>query len=164
MDLIETRAIILGLILAVFVTAHPDGAPPEVCSSMIPGHGVPPQTSDPPYMLKTEVISGGRLIITIQPNKSEDFFRGFLLQVRNKEGIPVGEFLLEIESKLMDCPPGYNVSIVNLINSSFDNKPLLYLIMMIFNLNPYFRSKLKASCVIKHVESKIRHLTSSVIC
>ena len=104
--------IVVSLALIAVAKPYPDGAPADVCTSMMPGHGVEPQASAPPYRIKIEVVSGGQLIITIKPNKSEDTFKGFLLQVRDKEDKPFGEFKQEIESKLLNCPPGENVSVL----------------------------------------------------
>ena len=44
--------------------ALPSGAPEKVCTTMVPGHGVPAQSSDSPFILSTNVmeVEGGEQV------------------------------------------------------------------------------------------------------
>jgi hypothetical protein len=82
----------------------PDSKP--ICTSMIPGHGVEPQTSPLPYLIKldkTSVNGGENVQVTLSSLESSGRpIKGFLVLARKedykKETTPQGEFISEVKS------------------------------------------------------------------
>lgn len=73
------------------------GAPEAVCGDMTPQHGAVPQTSALPFVVKVDknkVSAGGTVQITLSGTRGHAAFKGFLLQVRNAAGEPIGTFLI----------------------------------------------------------------------
>lgn len=71
------------------------GAPEGVCEDMTPQHGAIPQTSRLPFAVtvdKKAVTRGGTVQITLSGTQNHATFKGFLVQVRNAAGEPVGAF------------------------------------------------------------------------
>lgn len=100
---------VIALLLAVresegFSGGAPDSTP--ICSSMIPGHGPPPQTSQVPYRITVDkkAVNGGDTVqITLSTQSSSGRpFKGFLVVGRKenykKEKTPQGTFISEVES------------------------------------------------------------------
>lgn len=85
------------------------GAPVDVCGDMTPKHPAQPQPSKLPYVVKVDkskVKKGESVAITISGTKGHENFLGFLVQVRNAAGTPVGTFNIRGDDKLskaIDC-------------------------------------------------------------
>ncbi|XP_053325815.1 putative defense protein Hdd11 [Spea bombifrons] len=88
--------IIMVMVSPLRVVAYPNGRVEAACSSMVPNHGVPAQTSSPPYTLnvsKTTYSAGERLTVTLSTNPGATSFAGFLIQARaGTNSTPVGYF------------------------------------------------------------------------
>lgn len=98
--------------LVVSTSAHKDGAPRSVCTSLTPHHGSKyhPQPNSPPYLLvlsRNSLQGGAALTITLKSEFPDVSFKGFLVQARNENEEPVGEFTVLREfsdiSQLLDC-------------------------------------------------------------
>lgn len=99
--------------IAPEVHAYQTGAPTVACDSLLPNHGVPPQSSPSPYKIvleRTQTYASAPLEITLTSKNGRDEFKGFLIQVRgdNPEGAdaefynkPLGEF--ENNTRLKDA-------------------------------------------------------------
>ncbi|CAH1388792.1 unnamed protein product [Nezara viridula] len=113
-------ALLVTLLAAVAVRAFPTGVPPSVCESMMPGHGVPPQTSPSPYDIiieKTNLQRGQSTKITIKGQKDATF-RGIFVQARGDKDTPIGRFTVsDNDGKLLDCGEGEE-NAVSHINAS----------------------------------------------
>jgi hypothetical protein len=72
------------------VAAYRDGAPREVCRSMVPGHGGAAQTSHPPYILIADWM--GTSYEVILKSKGGANFKGFLIQARDDRDVAFGTF------------------------------------------------------------------------
>lgn len=109
--IISNVAVILALIATA--RAYSGGAPEGVCEDMTPKHPAPPQTSRFPYTVsanKKEVKTGEELEITISGGKP---FKGFLVQVRDGDNKPVGNFKIadtDKFAKTINCLGGKAVS------------------------------------------------------
>lgn len=108
--LVFSCAIILSIDLNA---AFQGGAPVEVCQTLMPNHGVEPQTVASPFLIRVsgnaKIRSTGSLNVTIQ---GKDEFKGFILQAReSKKNTIIGSFEPSSKAKLLDCSPGKSVSI-----------------------------------------------------
>ncbi|KAJ8983779.1 hypothetical protein NQ317_000339 [Molorchus minor] len=91
------------VIIALFATisstwAYSAGAPESTCEDMTPKHPVDPQRSKFPYKIqvsKNQIPPGGEIEITIT-SKS---FKGFVLQVRDKNNKSVGQWQIPDDDK-----------------------------------------------------------------
>ncbi|XP_072275317.1 defense protein l(2)34Fc-like [Pyxicephalus adspersus] len=76
--------------------AYPDGLVTSSCSTMMPNHGVPAQTSSSPYILslaKTTYSPGEKITVTLTSSSGSTKFRGFLIQARSgSDTTPLGSF------------------------------------------------------------------------
>ncbi|CAL8133649.1 unnamed protein product [Orchesella dallaii] len=96
MDLVFLSVCLLQSVF--FASGFHTGAPDQACSTMIPGHGPPPQTGQSPFRLliptaTSDVKSGEPVDITISAPTAGPAFKGFLIQVRARGGSEaVGEF------------------------------------------------------------------------
>lgn len=105
--------IVAAVCLVASTSAHKDGAPRSVCRSLTPHHSKShPQPNSPPYLLvlslsRNSLKIGATLTITLKSEFPEVGFRGFLVQARNENEEPVGEFTVLREfsdiSQLLDC-------------------------------------------------------------
>eukprot|EP00095_Tigriopus_kingsejongensis_P006826 maker-scaffold82_size396747-snap-gene-1.24 protein:Tk06826 transcript:maker-scaffold82_size396747-snap-gene-1.24-mRNA-1 annotation:"plexin domain-containing protein 2" len=99
----------------------PNGAPNDVCENLIPGHGVTPQTTEPPVRLvigKNEASSGELIRIRLE-SSNNDYFKGFVIQARDTQQTEarIGTFTFARGNngsiKHMDCSPGIQNSITH---------------------------------------------------
>ncbi|KAM4722464.1 putative ferric-chelate reductase 1 [Rhinophrynus dorsalis] len=85
---------LLFVILPLHIVAFPNGRVEPACSTMIPHHGVEPQTSQAPYTLTTSSNTyspGQEITVTLSTTGTQ--FKGFLIQARTDNGTtPVGSF------------------------------------------------------------------------
>ena len=73
---------------------HPNGAPVSVCDDLLPHHGVQPQTSKSPFVLKGRPKD--HLVIELIIESTDDTpFRGFAIQARpvNATSGTIGKFV-----------------------------------------------------------------------
>ncbi|XP_048766039.2 putative ferric-chelate reductase 1 homolog isoform X2 [Ostrea edulis] len=76
----------LGLVFLCGCYGYPSGAPDSACNSMTPNHGVGPQNTSPPYVIKlssSNFTAEENLTITITSgdNQNGTTFDGFLIEV-----------------------------------------------------------------------------------
>ncbi|XP_039277082.1 putative ferric-chelate reductase 1 homolog isoform X1 [Nilaparvata lugens] len=89
------------------VTGYSNGAPTFVCETMVPGHGVGPQTSTAPYTVTAQHAANeaGKVHVTVY-SPTQDDFTGFLVQARpdpNNTRV-IGSFsAVPDNSKTIDC-------------------------------------------------------------
>ena len=98
------RLTIRTLLLALpsFVTCYSTGAPPQVCSSLEPGHGlVGREHSELPYKLSLSDTSSGNITITLTGDGflTSKMFKGFVIQVR---------IVISIKLKPIKCTKPWN--------------------------------------------------------
>ncbi|XP_046737770.1 putative defense protein Hdd11-like [Diprion similis] len=101
--------IFVGSIVAV-TYAYSVGAPAHVCETMMPGHGVDPQTTPSPYdiLLSKNSILGGESVTVTVKGHDQELFKGILIQARLGDQI-VGTFDVDpadTKVKTIDCPKG----------------------------------------------------------
>lgn len=107
------------VVAAGLVDARPEGVPPDVCETMDPGHGGQPQTTKCPFRLylnKYDIFMNERVMFTIEPTTSRKL-RGFMVQARDLEGKPIGQFIATaLEMKAIDCSGGERVSLYSVVS------------------------------------------------
>jgi len=107
-----SRLVVLSLgclCLAGSALGYGSGAPRDACEDMIPQHGLDPQTSAFPYLVrvsKTSIKAGENVDVTIV-GKRADPFKGFMLQARVGD-TPVGMFVNKNSPnyRVTDCGTG----------------------------------------------------------
>ncbi|EFX80354.1 hypothetical protein DAPPUDRAFT_304084 [Daphnia pulex] len=109
---------VLGALLLVLAPIHrvngeEEGAPPEACATMTPGHPFDPQLlSSAPF--KTEIPAGNSVPmgdtvrIELRAQNSLIPFKGFLVMAFdvNDDTKPIGTFKLPSDGKVIDCLQG----------------------------------------------------------
>ncbi|XP_058458577.1 putative ferric-chelate reductase 1 homolog isoform X2 [Malaya genurostris] len=104
-------SLVLSLLISPSITL-PNGAPENVCNSMLPFHGggIPPLQTTSPFRITpvTSVVGSGQVLnIDIESFPANVVFKGFMLQARNRfpPNQVVGHFELTDESavKLINC-------------------------------------------------------------
>lgn len=102
----------LILILVDLHYAFESGAPEDVCVDMKPKHlNAKPQLPPAPYKISVSKFSIGgsdKLDVTIE---GTEVFKGFMLQCRNPQGVPVGKFENHPSGQVLNCAPGKDVSL-----------------------------------------------------
>ncbi|KAM5147796.1 putative defense protein Hdd11-like [Mantella aurantiaca] len=89
MDISLKNIFLLITISPILVLAYPNGNVESSCSTMIPGHGQPPQTTFAPYSLTlTSTNYTGKLafLVTLSKEQNETDFKGFMIQARAPNG------------------------------------------------------------------------------
>ncbi|KAG8555931.1 hypothetical protein GDO81_017865 [Engystomops pustulosus] len=81
----------------MYLYAYPNGQVTDSCVTMTPSHGVPAQTSSPPYILsldKNTYSAGDKIKVTLGSSSGVTQFKGFLIQARSGSAtVPVGSFV-----------------------------------------------------------------------
>lgn len=111
--LIGTMLKVIAIVLTILGAsiAYPTGAPEEICDSMIPGHGVDPQSSRFEYKAtpSEEVVKSSQTVkIEIRGPRS---FKGFLIEMRDGDNA-VGKFIIQdndANAKTLNCHSGIAV-------------------------------------------------------
>ncbi|XP_065215307.1 putative defense protein 3 [Planococcus citri] len=95
------------LILVDLYYGFETGAPEGVCVDMKPKHlNAKPQLPPSPYKISVSKFSIGsseKIDVTIE---GTEVFKGFLLQCRNSQGVPVGKFESHPSGQTLNCAPG----------------------------------------------------------
>lgn len=100
----KRRKMLKKLVTVAFIFAvihqsygNSDGAPISACTSMVPDHGVPPQTSASPVTVvpsATSVSPGGQIQVRIEGIAAAFIFRGYFIQARDLSGQTIlGDFV-----------------------------------------------------------------------
>lgn len=103
------KLVSVALIFAVIHQSYgySTGAPVEVCTSMVPDHGVPPQTSASPVTVVTSATSvspGGQIQVRVEGIAAAFIFRGYFIQARDLSGQTIlGDFLAGTGVTLRTC-------------------------------------------------------------
>lgn len=88
----------ISLMMMGEVMSYSTGGPKEICTNgLTPEHGVPEQSSAPPYSFSGDnvVQAGNEIALTL----SGDTFLGFAIQARNSQQQPIGKFKIVESNK-----------------------------------------------------------------
>lgn len=103
---------LLSLLMAALLyaaDARPEGVPADACETMNPGHAAAPQTTPCPYKLylnKYDISKNEKVMFTIEAPQGRKI-GGFMVQARNNDGKPIGEFVVTANDiKTIDCSGG----------------------------------------------------------
>eukprot|EP00057_Strongylocentrotus_purpuratus_P020985 XP_011675459.1 PREDICTED: putative defense protein 3 [Strongylocentrotus purpuratus] len=81
-------AVMLGIIdVDARSTGAPVGSNPEICDTMIPGHGIPAQDTKSPFSIipaKMKYMPGKKFSVTINATQSQQF-KGIFMQMRRND-------------------------------------------------------------------------------
>ncbi|ELU16712.1 hypothetical protein CAPTEDRAFT_199175 [Capitella teleta] len=100
--MLRTTSIFLALAIQASLTlAFPSGPPNSACEDMAPSHGVPPQTSEPPYEFDVHYHDDHFDVAIIADSGA---FLGFMMQAVDSNGNLVGRFQpKDSKSQVMTC-------------------------------------------------------------
>ncbi|MCH1927560.1 hypothetical protein L6232_22445, partial [Shewanella sp. C31] len=91
----SSKVLLIFVAALASINAYPTGAPGgDVCETMMPGHGFPPQNSPFPYdivIAKPDLKGGESTTVTIRAQEGQKF-RGYLMQARREDNKPLGTF------------------------------------------------------------------------
>ncbi|XP_072276082.1 putative ferric-chelate reductase 1 [Pyxicephalus adspersus] len=111
MELSLKKVFLLVAIFPTFAMAYPNGKVEESCSTMIPGHGLPAQTSIAPYSLtisSTNYTGMSAFIVTLNKEQDGKDFKGFMIQARAPNGgTSLGTFVVnssDVQTLKCDSP------------------------------------------------------------
>ncbi|XP_069593529.1 defense protein l(2)34Fc-like [Ranitomeya imitator] len=117
---------IFTLLSLVFLPMYSDGFPngkvEASCSSMVPSHGVNPQTTFPPYSLSFSSVNytgilGFRVTLSKAPGGTD--FKGFMIQARAPSGDnPQGTFINGTDSQTLCSTPEFQHTAVTHTNAA----------------------------------------------
>ncbi|KAB0804288.1 hypothetical protein PPYR_01258 [Photinus pyralis] len=105
--MIKSVLVIFFSFIVCSVYGYSTGAPKEACDDMKPQHPYDPKTTKFPYNVtisKLDAQQGETLLVRVAGGM-EPQFKGFLVQIRDKNG-PVGSFSIPSSNKLaqtLDC-------------------------------------------------------------
>lgn len=106
---------LVALGIPLMVQGYSQGAPSSECTSMTPQHHVEAQRGAFPYTItinKNKIRAGETVEVTIKGKKSDDNFKGLLVQARVGQ-TPIGQFDVSPSKQyiqLLDCGSGRGVS------------------------------------------------------
>ncbi|XP_030377051.1 defense protein l(2)34Fc [Scaptodrosophila lebanonensis] len=96
------RLLVIAAFLAASAHAYSEGAPRAACGDLTPQHGAKLQTIKPPYSISgpPHVLKGETVKLTLGGDK----FLGFMIQARDGQNRPVGQFkVLDTKAQTLDC-------------------------------------------------------------
>lgn len=120
---------VIFLVIFYFQCSYgfPGGGGTTACLNLMPSHGAPPQSSEPPVSitLSTQSISPGQILtLTVSSTQAQTFFRGIMIQARTLEDNHrvIGQFFETPEIRAVNCNPLNSVAThrSNEDRSSFD--------------------------------------------
>ncbi|XP_023954753.1 putative defense protein Hdd11 [Bicyclus anynana] len=117
--------------LATVASGFRHGAPESACKHMTPGHGVPPQSTIPPYVItpSTKTVKAGTpMEVTISGKSSKDTIRGIMLQVRGSDDKIVGTFKVDPQDSIsqpMKCD-AQGDTVTHKLHDEKDDKQTVY--------------------------------------
>ncbi|TRY95822.1 hypothetical protein DNTS_022041 [Danionella cerebrum] len=112
--LLGNLAFLVALLMWLFVVlscvgivdGYADGSVSSVCGTMMPNHGVPAQSSTPPFSVtagKSTFKEGDVITVTLS-GLSGNQFEGFLLEARQVgQNNPIGTFTVTTEAQTLSC-------------------------------------------------------------
>lgn len=108
------KYLVFSFIILISINLHdvrPMEATEDICKTLNPNYfNALPQFLPSPYELRinnVNVSSKGRVRVTVHGTET---FQGFILQARDMQNMVFGYFDPHPNGRIMDCPPGKDVS------------------------------------------------------